>query len=541
MKTRQTFSADIKKARGEPVLAVIYARYSSHNQTEQSIEGQIAAGRAYASAHGYAVIEEYIDRAISGRTDNRADFQRMLADTDKKAFDVIIVWKVDRFGRNREEIAFNKHRCKRNGIKLEYVAETLTNSPESIILESVLEGMAEYYSVQLATNVSRGLRQSAEKAKHAGGRPSLGYRIDPQTKKYQIDPDTAPIVQLVYDMYAEGMTVTEINKHLNSKGFVTKLKNPFGKNSLYHMLSNERYIGTYLFHEGQSDEIRIENAIPPIIEKSVFYKVQDMLKVNRRAPASKWSRADYILTGKIFCGLCNSPMVGESGTSKTGAQHNYYSCTKHRREKGCNKKAVRQEWIESIVLRHVYNLLHNSDLLEWIADKTWEYYKAQDTAQTERDAIQVQLDAVNVSINNIVKAIEAGLFNSALQTRMEELDSQKKTLTASLAEFDVAQDVGLTRDHILFFLMQFRDMDETDRECQKRLISTFVNAVYVFDDKITIGFNYSGPSNAVTIHQIQESEAGSGFVCCTEIPTKQESYELFITGRVFLLHIKLTD
>ena len=126
---------------------------------------------------------------------------------------------------------------------------------------------------------------------------------------------------------------------------------------------------------------------------------------------------------------------------------------------------------------------------------------------------------MNVSINNIVKAIEAGLFNSALQTRMEELDSQKKTLTASLAEFDVAQDVGLTRDHILFFLMQFRDMDETDRECQKRLISTFVNAVYVFGDRIRRGFSYSGPSNSVTIHQIQESEAGSGFVCCTEIPT----------------------
>lgn len=529
MSTVVQYSADSKKARGEPVLAVIYARYSSHAQTEQSIEGQLAAGHAYAEAHGYTVVGEYIDRAVSGRTDNRADFQRMLSDTDKRSFDVIIVWKVDRFGRNREEIAFNKHRCKKNGIKLEYVAETLTDSPESIILESVLEGMAEYYSVQLSANVSRGLRQSAEKGQHAGGRPSLGYRINPQTKKYEIDPVTAPIVRWVFESYTNGMTVSEIVRDLNSRGLVTQRKQAFGKNSLYHMLSNERYIGTYLFRDGKPDAVRIEHAIPPIITPDVYWKAQEMIKVNRRAPKSTWNRADYILTGKLFCGKCGSDMVGESGIGRHGEVHNYYSCIKHRREKACDKRAVRQELIEGAVLKQIHHLLDDPATLEWIADKTWEYYQTQDTASAERDAIQARLDAASVSIDNLMRAVEDGMPYSLVQNRLTELNAQKTTLTASLAEYDLAQEaIGLTRDHILFFLMQFRDMDVTDRECQRRLISTFVNAIYLYDDKITIGFNYSGPSSTITLAQIEAAENGGGFVCCAEKSTIRCKSENFL-------------
>ena len=135
----------MRKSDGE-TLAVVYARYSSHGQTEQSIEGQLAAAKTYAAAKGYTIVHEYIDRAMTGRNDNRDEFQHMLSDTAKKQFQVIIVWKVDRFGRNREEITFNKYRCKNTGDRVEYVAENDPESAEGVILESVLEGMAEYYS-----------------------------------------------------------------------------------------------------------------------------------------------------------------------------------------------------------------------------------------------------------------------------------------------------------------------------------------------------------------------------------------------------------
>lgn len=152
-----------KTKNGQQENAVIYARYSSHGQTEQSIEGQIAKGREFAATRGYTVVHEYVDRAMTGRNDNREQFQKMLADTAKHQFQVIIVWKVDRFGRNREEIAINKHTCKRNGVRVEYVAENLPDAPESVILESVLEGMAEYYSLQLSQNILRGQLESAKK------------------------------------------------------------------------------------------------------------------------------------------------------------------------------------------------------------------------------------------------------------------------------------------------------------------------------------------------------------------------------------------
>ena len=191
--------------------AVVYARYSSHRQGEQSIEGQLAAAYKYARDNNLRIIHEYIDRAMTGRNDNREQFQEMLKDTSKKQFSVIIVWKIDRFGRNREEIAFNKHKCKKNGVKVVYVAENVPDSPEGVILESVLEGMAEYYSLQLSQNIRRGNRASAEKCQSTGGNRPLGYKTDPVTKKFVIDPDTAPTVRKIYDMYAKGKKLTLVD------------------------------------------------------------------------------------------------------------------------------------------------------------------------------------------------------------------------------------------------------------------------------------------------------------------------------------------
>ena len=308
-------------------IAVVYARYSSHQQGEQSIEGQLAEAYKFAAAHGYKIVHEYVDRAMTGRNDDREQFQEMLKDTAKKQFDTIIVWKIDRFGRNREEITFNKYRCKKNGVKVVYVAESIPDSPEGVILESVLEGMAEYYSLQLSQNILRGQRASAEKCQSTGGNRPLGYLTDPETKKFVIDPKTAPTVRMVFDMYATGSTVAEIVDALNAKGLRTLRGGKFTKNSLHSMLKNEKYIGIYTY----KDEVRIEGGVPAIIEPETFAKVQEMLKINKRAPAHTWSRADYILTDKLFCGHCGSNMMGESGTSKTGKKHNYYICSKRKR------------------------------------------------------------------------------------------------------------------------------------------------------------------------------------------------------------------
>ena len=529
-KQKQSPTENIEK------LAVVYARYSSHSQGEQSIEGQLSEAHKYAASHGYTIVQEYIDRAKSGRTDNREQFQKMLRDTAKGQFGVIILWKVDRFGRNREEIALNKMKCKKNGVRVEYVAETIPNTPEGVILESVLEGFAEYYSLQLSQNIRRGLAESAEKCQCTGGNRPMGYLTGPD-KKFILDPDTAPTVKLIFDMYASGSTIIEIVNHLNGLGLRNRRGKPFSKNSLYSVLTNEKYTGVYIYQDK-----RIEGGMPRIVDDETFWKVQDLMKVNKRAPAHKWSRSDYILTDKLFCGKCGTGMIGEAGTGKQGVKYNYYTCSKKKRFRACDKKAVRQEPLEAAILNATIELLQDDELMEFLVENTWQYYQSQDESQEEIKALQRELEQVELSISNLVRAIEAGILNDATRKRMSELEAQQKELTVAIADREIASGFHITREYIDFYFRQFRDKDYTNRECQKQLIDTFINSIYLYDDGTAkIHYNFSSDSKTITLSDLNKAEEGEGFVRCVSCSTKTNADELFITWykSVFAISIKI--
>ena len=183
--------------------AVIYARYSSDNQREESIEGQLRECKEYADQNGITVVRTYIDRALSAKTDSRPQFQQMIHDSATHTFEAVLVWKLDRFSRNRYDSAHYKRILKNNRVHVVSVTEPISNTPEGIMLESLLEGMAEYYSAELAEKVSRGHKENALKAKFNGGPVPLGYRIDSE-HHYQIDPTTAPVVQEAFQRYAAG-------------------------------------------------------------------------------------------------------------------------------------------------------------------------------------------------------------------------------------------------------------------------------------------------------------------------------------------------
>ena len=520
-------------------IAVVYARYSSHSQTEQSIEGQLAAARAYATAHDYTIVHEYVDRAKSGRTDSREQFQAMLHDTAKKQFGVILIWKIDRFGRNREELAVNKMRCKKNGVRVEYIAEKIPDSPEGVILESVLEGFAEYYSLQLSQNVRRGRAESAEKCLSLGGTPLLGY-VTGSDKKFAVDPSTAPTVRMIFEMYASGSTTPEIVRRLNDLGLKTSRGTPFTKNSLCGILKNEKYTGVYTYKDK-----RIPGGMPRIIDDETFEKVQELLKINKRAPSHKWSRAEYLLTDKLFCGKCGSLMAGESGTSHTGAKHNYYLCTKHKRQgrAACDKRATRQEVVEEAVLNAAIELVSSDEMIDFITDRTWEYYEKQDFSRAEIEALRRELSKTEAAIQNLLRAIEMGIINDATKARMDELTAQQKELTASIADHEIASGFRLTKDHVKFFLTQFRNKDYTDRECQKQIIKTFINSVYLYDDHFDINFNYSGGARTISLTESENRGCNNGFVCCAPCSTITHTAEPKIIwfGCVFQLRIRLPE
>lgn len=504
--------------------AIAYYRFSSHRQGEQSIEGQRMVAVQWAEANGYTIVKEYIDRAMTGKNDDREQFQLMLRELDKLRPAVLILWKVDRMGRNKEEIAFNKYRCKKSGVKVVYTAEHIPNTPEGVILESVMEGLAEYYSLQLSQNVSRGMRVSASKCQTTGGVCPLGYKLG-ANKRLEIDEEKAAIVRQIFSRYTAGESQAEIVKSLNAQGFRTGWGRQFSYNSLRSVLKNEKYMGVYTY----KNEVRIEGGVPAIIDSETYMKAQEMMKVNKRAPAHKWSKADYILTEKLFCGRCGEAMVGLSGTSHTGGKHNYYACTgklyaKRSKRQGrdtagaCSKKNVRKEWIEELVLRETKALLYDDDLLDFIAENTYNYYVAENSDTSYTDTLRANLQETEKALGNLLKAIEAGIFTDTTKSRMEELEEQKKQILASLETAKLRTGLELTKGHILFFLKKFREMDFDDLDCQKRLVQTFINAVFVYDNRVTITFNYSGDGRTITLPEVDGATTVSGGVAGSYAP-----------------------
>lgn len=255
---------------------VIYARYSSEKQQETSIEGQIRDCMAYAEHHDITIVDTYIDRAYTGTDDNRPDFQRMIADSSKGIFDTVIVWKYDRFARGILVCALNMDKLTKNDVKLVSAKETVAEGPEGILAMSIFMGMAEYFSLELAVKVKRGMRENALQAKYNGGTVTFGYYID-ENKYFQVDSQTSAIVLDVFTKYDEGFSMKEIKDYLNDTGVravrnKTTSSKPVGIDFISNLLHNRRYIGEYKF-----DDTVVSNQIPAIVPQELFDRVQEKL------------------------------------------------------------------------------------------------------------------------------------------------------------------------------------------------------------------------------------------------------------------------
>ena len=458
--------------------AVIYARYSSDNQREESIEGQLRECKEYADQNGITVVRTYIDRALSAKTDSRPQFQQMVHDSATHTFEAVLVWKLDRFSRNRYDSAHYKRILKNNRVHVVSVTEPISNTPEGIMLESLLEGMAEYYSAELAEKVSRGHKENALKAKFNGGPVPLGYRIDSE-QHYQIDPVTAPVVQEAFQRYAAGESIRSIIESLNARGIRNSRGNPFTKNSFQTLLKNRRYLGEYRY----KDTV-IPDAIPAIIDPDCFDAVQRRCEIHRQAPAHNKADVHYLLTTKLFCGKCGTMMAGESGRSHTGTVHCYYKCGTRKRsgKEACSLKPVRKEPLEQFVVKTALEKVLNDRVIDLLADKLLEY---QSKENTRLPVLQAELKEVKRRIDNLVAAIEQGILTPSTKSRMEELEQQREALETSILQEQI-ETPPITREQILFWFDQFRHGDPADIAFQEKVIDCFVNSIYLFDDRIVV-------------------------------------------------------
>ena len=489
--------------------AVIYARYSSDNQREESIEGQLRECTAYAEKNGITVLRHYIDRAFSAKTDNRPEFQNMNKDSNKKLFDMIIVWKLDRFARNRYDSARYKAQLKKNGVKVVSATEVISDGAEGIILESVLEGYAEYYSADLAEKVVRGMTENALKAKYNGGTMPLGYVIDAE-QHFQLDPNTATFVLEAFKKYDEGATLTEIRDWLNEKGVTSTRGYKISYNTVQHLLSNRRYIGEFRFRD-----IVTPGGIPAIVPQDLFDKVQERLAKNKKAPARHKAEEDYLLTTKLYCGYCGAYMCGESGTSRAGVVHRYYKCVTVKKKRGeCHKKPVKKDWIEDLVVRNTMGMITNDEMIEAIISQSLELQERENSALPYYEQ---QLRETDAAIENLLNAIQQGILTKSTKTRLEQLEATKEELEYNISVERLVKP-RLTYDHLYRYLIRFRTLDMKKLEHRKMLIDTFVNAVYLYDDKVVITFNYKDGSKTITFSELNAALAGqhpgSDMNCC---------------------------
>ena len=491
---------------------VIYARYSSDNQREESIEGQIRENTAYAQKNGIDIVGTYIDRAYSAKTDNRPEFQRMINDSAKKKFDVVIVWKLDRFSRNRYDSAKYKAMLRKNDVKVISATESISGGAEGIILESVLEGMAEYYSADLAEKVSRGMTENALKACFNGGQIPPGFVIDDE-HHYQIDPEKAPLVIEMFRRYAGGESITDIIEDLNARGIRTSQGNRFNKNSLTRIFSNRRYIGEYSYKD-----IVIPHAIPAIVSEDIFNRVAVRMGQNKHATGKAKAPDRYILTTKLFCGTCNSMFVGDSANKPNGVIYRYYKCASAKRHE-CDRKAIRKDWIEDKVIEQISAWLNNDKLISDMADDVMALLNEDDGMIL---ALEAQLKEVRSSIDNIMKAIEKGVVTRTTKSRLEELEAEEEKLTWSIkAEED--KKPKITKDFILFTLHKFRNLDLRFEKNKERLIDGLVKAIFVYDDYIKVFLTFDDkPIDIPTTGEI-ENMANSSDVASSASPKKETS------------------
>ena len=464
-----------------PRTAVAYARYSSAGQRDVSIEQQLSDIRLFAQREGYTLVHEYADHARSGfkNASARTAFQSMMAAAESGGFDTVISWKVDRFGRNREESALFKGRLRRFGVKVLYAMEPIPEGSAGVLLEGMLEATAEWYSRQLSENVTRGMVDNAQRCLYNGTK-ILGYTRGPDGH-YQIVPDDADLVRSIFSRYNTGLSAARICRELNARGLVTSRGKPFAPEGLLRIISNERYTGVYIW-----GDIRVQDGMPAIIDRSTWEEAQRMKK--KTARHVEQGSIDYLLTGKAFCGHCGAAMIGDSGTSKDGTRHYYYTCQARKARKGCDKKAVQKEYLESTVINFVLDNVLSPEQIERTADAVMALQE-EELRHSPLAAMEAERKEVLSQIDNINNAIAAGIWSTSTVTKLRELEASAETLRISCETLRFSQSQLVDRDRVIFFLRRFAEGNRNDPLLRRHIISTFINSVYVFDDHLKIVIN----------------------------------------------------
>lgn len=517
--------------RGITPRAVLYARFSSDNQREESIEAQLRAMHEFCSRNSIVIMHEYCDRAKSATTDDRPEFLKMIAASKEGDFDFAIVHKLDRFSRNRYDSAYYKRELKKNGVQLLSVLEQMDDSPESIILESVLEGMSEYYSKNLAREVMKGMRESAMDCRYIGGWIPYGFRVDPQTRRYIINEYEAEAVRMIFWDVADGCGYNVVLNKLNALGYRTRLGNTFSKETLYEMLRNEKYNGVYVFSRAASkdelgrrnnhrdkpieDQIRIPGGMPKIVDDETFARVQSIL-ASRKRHGRRTGKRTYLLTGMVFCGLCGHRYCGDA--MQTGGEKNRsiigtYFCNnrKNHGAHACGNQNIHQQPLEELVLRKIEEIVFDESRIPGIVQAYRQLNQQESGEEGEKlRTLRQNLKTVEQKIANIVNVI-TNTGSAALVNQLNQLEKEKEQLDFQIQlESRDRREKELSENAIREAFRQAQKMFHSRTLPQlEQLINLYLDKVLVYPDYVEIHLN-NVPTNLLPPSEPQDKPATSG-------------------------------
>ena len=478
---------------------VIYARFSSHSQTEQSIEGQLHECYDYAKRHDLLVVDEYIDRALTGTTDKRPNFLKMIEDSKKKTFDFVLVYQLDCFARNRYDSANYKAKLKKNGVRVLSAKENISNDASGILIEGVLESMAEYYSAELSQKVKRGIRESLTKGYFIGGYGLFGY--DVVDKRWVINSFEADVVRDVFQRYKNGEKLSEIINRLNRDGVKTKAGSAFNINSIARIIRNEKYIGIV-----RSNGNVYTNVVPAIVDERLFRECNEMMDEHKHKQRECTAEKPYILSGKLFCGYCGSMMTAETGTSKTGKVHHYYKCFNRKRNpSACGKKSYKQKDLENLVFDTTVDYVLKPEVINRIAEIVVERVNAEITKPANLVNLENELKAKEKAINGLLSAMEQGVVTKTTKDRMLALETQKEELEGKIALEKARQTEPLFLETVKAFLYYFAHKKYETDEARNEFFNSFINRVILYDDRVLIFYN-TDPNSPTTISTDENTE-----------------------------------
>lgn len=458
--------------------AVFYGRYSSANQTDQSIEGQLHVCEKFAAENDIEITAHYIDRAMSATSDKRPQFQQMIADSKHGTFDTVLVYKLDRFARNRYDSALYKRKLRDNGVRVVSATENITDTPEGIIMEGLLEAMDEYYSAELSRKCRRGIEESFRKGRFRGRNAPFGYKVIEH--KLAIDDTTAPIAREVFERFAAGEKQAAIMNDLNARGIPNAVGNKWNKVNMSIMLQSPIYKGVY-----RLSTLEGEVECPAIVTAELWDKVQkEKQAAINRARAGR-SDYDYILTGKLVCGECGRPVCGHSVGK--GKRH-YYRCSV------CQKSHVPADDLHNAVKKSLAEYL-NAERAEELAAAAYREYIADEAPQTERELIEKELAEIERKIANGIKAVLDGASSVALQEALGELEKRRDKLNSRLDELGTEKP-HLTQEYFEFALRRIAEYDFA------ALLKTVVNCIIVKEEKIAICINLTNKNNTPPLEML---------------------------------------